>query len=855
MATLPGSLLSGCRVLDLSNTMGAFCGKFLRDLGLEVIKIELPGGDCLRREPPFAQGQVHLEGSLRFAYLNAGKQGITLDVSKPAGRQLFLELVKRADVVLESYDPGHLEKLGLGYAVLAEQNPELVLLSLSGFGQSGPYSNFRAPDIVTTAMGGLLYVSGDPKLPPCMPPETQSYYYAGIYAAYGVLLALWRREEQGVGVHIDASVQASMALHEHVAFTYSAEESVLTRAGSQHQHVAPANLFRCQDGYIALFANYRHWPILLEVWEDHPTELDDARWKSDNERRRHADWLNPLVESFTSRYQKDELTELLQDHGIPALPVNTPSDFRKDLHIRDRAFFGHVTHPIMGTYEQPKVPFTVDGQRPDPMPAPLLGQHNNEVYRQVLGLNDEALEALSAEGVIESKERIQKSESRVRKQETGDGKQETGERRQETSTQPVNRSGGQGAAEQTKKSAVSSTNQILKGVRVMAFTLAYAGPYAGRLLAQHGADVIKVESENGGLDSFRRFGRDLNSSARFIECNLGIRSITVNLKHPVGVQIIRELAACSDVVMDNFRSGVLERLGLGEKELRRINPKIIILKMPGLGEKGPKSKYGTWGFNLTAFSGMTYLWNHPGQPRPIGSQGVYPDHMGFVLAPTLLLAALLRRRSSGQGVTIDLAQAEAAAYALGVSYLEAAVNGEDPEPRGNLDLTACPHGCYRCKGEERWCVLSVKTDEDWYKFCHVIGREELATDPRFVSPQARLEHACKLDMIVEEWTQSRSPEEVMKRLQAQGVAAGAVQDGSDLMKDPQSRHRHYFARFPDSPIGTMEIPRSALQFGCMRDEPLSLPPPLGQDTDEVLSNLLGHDQKTIDRWKEEGVLR
>jgi len=217
---------------------------------------------------------------------------------------------------------------------------------------------------------------------------------------------------------------------------------------------------------------------------------------------------------------------------------------------------------------------------------------------------------------------------------------------------------------------VLSTNRILEGVRIISFTTGYAGPFAGRLLAQFGADVIKVESLHGGLDSFRHFakGKNVDAAPRFIECNMGVRSLTVNLKNPIGVQLIKELAAKSDAVLENFRPRVLERLGLGEKELRKVNPGIIILKMPGMGEKGPKSKYGTWGFNLNSFCGMTYLWNHPGQPRPIGSQGVYPDHVAFIMAPTLMAAALLRRRLTGEGVSIDLAQVEAAAYMLGVNY-------------------------------------------------------------------------------------------------------------------------------------------------------------------------------------------
>jgi len=395
-----GSLLSGYLVLDISTEMGAFCGKYLRDLGLDVIKIEPPGGDPLRGHPPFAEGHENPEGSLRFAYLNAGKQGITLDLEKPQGRELLLKLVEQADVVLDSHDPGYLKSLDLDYPVLKERQDRTIVVALSGFGQTGPYAHFSAPDIVTTAMSGLLFVSGTPELPPCMPPETQSYYYASMYAAFGAMLALWRREDTGQGVFIDASVQASLAIHEHVAFTYSVERKLVKRAGSQHQHVAPANLFRCKDGYIAIFVTHRHWPILLEVWEDHPEELDDPCWKTDMERRKHADRLNPLIESFTSRYKKEELSDLLQKRGIPGLPVNAPSDFRKDPHIRERASFGSVDHPEMGSFEQLRAPFTVDEERAAPFPAPTLGQHNQEVYGVVLGLGDEELEVLAAKGVI-----------------------------------------------------------------------------------------------------------------------------------------------------------------------------------------------------------------------------------------------------------------------------------------------------------------------------------------------------------------------------------------------------------------------------------------------------------------------
>ena len=393
-------LLQGYRVLDLTSAMGAFCGKLLRDLGMDVIKVEPPAGDALRSEPPFANGHVHREGSLCFAYLNAGKRGITVDITKKSGRKLLLDLVARSDIVVESFESGYLDAQNLSYESLIERQKKLILVSVSGFGQDGPYSHFKTPDIVGTAMGGLLYISGDPELAPCNPPETQSYYYASLFAAYGVMLALWQRETRGIGAWIDASIQASMALHEHVAFNYSAEGRVMKRAGSQHQHNAPANLFKCKNGYISLFVTQNHWPLLLKVWEDHPPDLDDPKWINSNLRRSHADYINAQVTSFTSRFLKEDLAELMQQHGIPGLPVNSPTDFMKDSHIQARGFFSTVAHPVLGSFQQAGSPFMVDGKRSAPSPAPLLGQHNDEVFCGELGLERSEVQALAVDGVI-----------------------------------------------------------------------------------------------------------------------------------------------------------------------------------------------------------------------------------------------------------------------------------------------------------------------------------------------------------------------------------------------------------------------------------------------------------------------
>ena len=403
---------------------------------------------------------------------------------------------------------------------------------------------------------------------------------------------------------------------------------------------------------------------------------------------------------------------------------------------------------------------------------------------------------------------------------------------------------------------MASSDEILKGVRILSFTTGYAGPYAGRLLASYGAEVIKIESKKGGLDTFRHYGqhKDIDAAPRFIECNLGVRSMAINLKHPTGTRLIRELAGKSDAVLQNFRPRVLDKLGLGDDELRKANSKLVIVKLPGFGTEGPKSSYGTWGFNLTAFSGITYLWNHPEQDRPIGSQGVYPDHLGFVMGPTLMVAALLNSRRTGEGVTIDLAQIEGTAAVLGVTYLETSVNGDDPRPKGNQYGLAAPHGCYRCQGDDRWCVISVRNEDEWQAFCNVMGRGDLFNDERFSHLRLRLKNRSQLDAIVQEWTLNKIAEEIMTQCQRAGVPASVVQTGADLLKDAQLRHRNYFAPFGESLIGPFEIPRSGFLFKGMAENPLRLPSRFGSDNEQILGEVLGYDKATIEQWRQEEIL-
>jgi crotonobetainyl-CoA:carnitine CoA-transferase CaiB-like acyl-CoA transferase len=395
-------MLRGLTALDLTDLRGQFASRVLRDLGMRVIMVEPPGGNATRKSGPFKADAPDGDSSLRFAFLNGGKESVTLDIGRAEGRELLLQLSEHVDVVLESFLPGHLADLGLGYDVLKRQNPRLVVASITGFGQYGPYSGYLASDIVGVATGGLMYISGDSSLPPVKPPETQAFYLGSLFAAYGVLLALFARESTGQGRYVDCSIQESVATQEHTIREAAFDGAVISRNGSQHKNVAPASVFACRDGYVYLFIlGADHWQSFLDLWADHPPELDGDELKAPHRRRALVSKLNPLIEQFTRRYSKEELAALLQDRGVPCLPVNSPREFLEQEETRQREFLGPAFSQGLGEYFAPRLPAIVDERPPaDAGGPPRCGEHNSLVFGEWLGLPPAALELLSAQGVI-----------------------------------------------------------------------------------------------------------------------------------------------------------------------------------------------------------------------------------------------------------------------------------------------------------------------------------------------------------------------------------------------------------------------------------------------------------------------
>src|SRR5919108_647369 len=761
--------LKGYRALDLTTVSGQLCGRVLADLGMEVIKIEPPGGDPVRNLPPFIQSANGKQLSTTFAHLNAGKASKVLDFGEESDRALFHQLIANADVVLESFQPGELEAKGFGYKDLAAINPGIVLASITVFGQTGPKKNLACNDLVALAQSGFLYISGDPSLPPVRPPETQAYYFASLFAAAGVLAALYRRESTGWGDHVDASMQETLATQEHMIRLYANEKQVVKRAGSQHGQVAPARIFPCRDGFVYLYVTRQHWKLFLEIWKEHPAEMDAPDWLNNLYRRAHADQINAAVEAFARKHTMEEFTNLLQAKGIPCVPVNTPLGFTNDEHVRSRGFMVAVEHAGFGSTKQPAMPFVIDGARLPIGSVPVLDGWLSPSYISPV----------------------------------------TGERGEEVSAVPEEIKTAPAA---NSDSAPNAGNGPLHGMRIVSFDHVLAGPYGTTILAELGADLIKVESRKGGMDPFRFFGtgEDPNLSPRFLEFNRNKRSFTVNLKHPKGQKVLHDLVAHADAVLDNYSVDVVERIGLGYEDLRRVKPDIINLRMPGLGTSGPKRHFSTVGVNITAFTGLTYLWNHPGVTNPpIGSQTVFPDYVSGVLCAIIIISGVLYRNRQKKGAFIDLAQSEATAFMIGANLIEAAARGKDPQPIGNASSSVAPHDCYPCKGEDRWCVIAAENEQQWAGLAQIIGVQQ---DPRFKTNSDRLKNRDVLNVLIAQWTRDKDASAIRDQLQKARVPAGVVQTGEDLTNDPHLKDRGFIVAIENPRLGKVVLPSFPLHF-------------------------------------------
>ena len=446
------NLLEGLQILDLTDEKAVFCSKLLADLGAEVIKIERPGGDSSRWLGPFWKNSPHPERSLSFWYNNSSKLGITLNLEVKEGQEIFRQLVNKTDVIIETFPPEYAKKLKLDYQSLVEINQRLILASITGFGQTGPYRQYKSCDIVASATGGQMYICGAPDTPPLKPYGEQSYFVASLFAAIGILVALRERHQSGKGQHIDISLQEAVAATLGHVFTRYFYDGAVSQRQGYYDRDGSFCLLPCQDGYIFLTID-REWDILVNLLDNEgmAEDLKDNRWQDSQYRRQHFDHVVEMLTRWTKRHTRAQLFLLGQLMRLPWAPVNSLPEMVNSIQLSERNYFVPVEHPELASSEgqgkrrpsrplpnkggslggpplpgggpHPPNPISVEGREgrevgdkllryhypgvPYVMTgkymmrrAPLIGEHNTQIYQERLGLSSEDLKRLKANKVI-----------------------------------------------------------------------------------------------------------------------------------------------------------------------------------------------------------------------------------------------------------------------------------------------------------------------------------------------------------------------------------------------------------------------------------------------------------------------
>lgn len=390
--------------------------------------------------------------------------------------------------------------------------------------------------------------------------------------------------------------------------------------------------------------------------------------------------------------------------------------------------------------------------------------------------------------------------------------------------------------------------RALDGVRILDFTWVVAGPVATRILADQGAEVIKIE---------RRDSLDLGTRRSGFTGNLfrGKQSTVINMADPRGIELAQKLVAVSDVVIDNFSARVMRNWGMDYDSIKKIKPDIIAVSMSGFGHSGPHKDYVSYGPTLQALSGYTLLMRHVSK-EPAGWGYSYADMSGGYSGALAVLMALWHRRRTGEGQFVDLSQFETISSIVGPSLLNISANNETIAPFGNRsqEAPAAPHGVYRCLGNDRWCAITIFTQDEWQAFCNVSSNSAWTQDDRFATLAQRLENHDALDRHVEAWTSQYTAEAVMTRLQQAGVPAGLVATGEDLDRDPQLRARGYWAIVNSSEEGEAIVDGTPVKLSATPGGVAAPGPLLGEQTDSVLERLLGYSEEQLTQLKDELVI-
>jgi crotonobetainyl-CoA:carnitine CoA-transferase CaiB-like acyl-CoA transferase len=782
--------LSHLRVIELGDIPASYATRWLADLGADVVKVEPPGGDPNRLLPPFATNIEHPERSLTFIHANTNKRSIILDLERDTDRETFAKLLASANLLIEATPLGYLEKFGFDERRFQEAFPALVIVSLTPFGRTGPYRNYKGSDAIANATGGFLFGQGDNTKGQCTAPSHLAYQVAGAMAAMLALAGIRHARETGAGQRIDMSLQEALTFTNSSSIArYTRENRLERRPGGRAYGGAGTNIYRCKDGrYVHFTTNMPHmWKEFAQNWMTDKS-LAGPEWENPRYRDEHSDEVAQAFANFIGQFNADDFANEAQARHLAAAPLNTIGQFVDCEQNRAREWLQEIDHPVIGKYKAPGAPmrFSLTPMRVR-RPAPLLDQHRREIL--------EELEKL----------------------------------RSSFSSTPA------GAAVR---------QPMLRGLRMADLTQQYAGPLGTELLGYYGMEVVKIETA-----TIPSKEREAAVHACMNRAKLGC---TLNLRITDGKDLFKQLVAKSDVVVDNFSSGVLERLGFSFDVLQKINPGIVQAVMPGWGLTGPLKSWVAWGWQLLAYTGIMRLWGYPDSPMETRCKIAWPDRVGSVTMALGVLAALEYKSRTGRGQFIEAGMLEAQGSMMGPAILDYTVNGNEWDAMGYGEILGepyAPYGCYPCHGVDNWIIIACAGDEQWQSMARLIGKSSWAAASKFASKSGRKEHRRELDKSLAEWTSKYTGKQLFRMLQEVGVGAGIPSSGEDLFHDIHLRARGHIVETEAQPWG--KITHHGLPgIPSLSEASAALPAPwIGAHNHEVFGKILALSESKIAELK------
>jgi crotonobetainyl-CoA:carnitine CoA-transferase CaiB-like acyl-CoA transferase len=790
--------LRGVRVLDLGTGIAApFAARLLGDFGAEVIKVEPPGGDPARHLPPLLPDGPEAERSLLFRYLNWNKRGTVLDVAAAEGQRELRALVERADIVIEGFAPGVLEGWGIPPARLLEWQPRLVVTSVTEFGRQGPYAGFRGSDLVLQAMSGIMQISGEAERPPLKHGLSQAAFCGGLNGAYATLAAFHAAERDGIGEHVDLSIQECLVSELVITETfYSFMGAVQGRRLAVEDPFSGAPI-PTRRGFVAIQAGGSMPPqAYAELFRD--DAFKDPKFASNRQRALHLEECAALMRRCLADRDAKEVFLDGSRRRLLLGVVQGAADLLACEQLQARGFFAEVPHPAGGRFRYPvelaKLSVTPTSVR---RPAPMLDEH-------AAALRIEA----SAPVAVPS------------------------------------------------PAAVAQPRLPLEGLRVLDMATVVAVPYMAALLSDLGADVIKIEAPHK-LDATRQgvlttyLDNDtredaINRSGIWQVVNRGKRSIALDLAQEEGREILRGLIARSDIVVDNFPPRVMQNWGLDEAEMLRLNPGLIWLTNTGYGSTGPWRNFSSQGTTLEVTMGIaSYSGYRGGRPSKVGHS--YPDFLACWTGLASIFAALRHRRLTGAGQRIDLGMYQVGAAMIPEALLQVQIDGSEPERIGNEHPEHVPSDCYPAAGEDRWVALTVETDAQWNELAGLMAADGIVPAADLAAAAVRRARRVEVNHLVARWTRRRVAQKTMQLLQARGIACGPVLNNRDLLLDPHLAARGFHERLNlPAPMGLrpmMGRPWKLAKRGVHACKPA---PRFGEDGPGILRDVLGLDPARIE---------